>query len=163
MKKVRCPICGRTIAFDETQYPKERTLIFECPDCLKTFRIRLLNKREETSPQLATLTVVENAFQEKQTIAIRQGDNVIGRHVKGTKANAAFRTVDPSIDTTHCIIKAEVDPQGRKRFILRDAPSGTGTFYQGEILKNADRIQLSNDAIINIGAATLIIHIPEYK
>ena len=117
MKKVRCPICGRTIAFDETQYPKERTLIFECPDCLKTFRIRLLNKREETSPQLATLTVVENAFQEKQTIAIRQGDNVIGRHVKGTKANAAFRTVDPSIDTTHCIIKAEVDPQNGLSFV----------------------------------------------
>jgi hypothetical protein len=81
--------------------------------------------------------------------------------VKGSKANAAFRTLDPSIDTTHCIVNVQEDKNGKLRFILRDAPSNTGTFYQNEILKDVDRVEMHDQTIITIGATTLIVNIPE--
>ena len=110
---------------------------------------------------LGTLTVVENTFHDKLTIPLYMGENVIGRYVKGSKANAAFRTLDPSIDTTHCIVNVQEDKHGRLHFILRDAPSNTGTFYQNEILKDVDRVEMHDQAIITIGATTLIVNIPE--
>ena len=110
-------------------------------------------------PVLGTLTVVENAFHNKQTIPLHLGENVIGRYVKGSKANASFRTLDPSVDTTHCIVNVQEDKKGRLRFILRDAPRNTGTFYQNAILRDVDRVYLEDQAIISIGATTLIVNI----
>lgn len=161
MKKVRCPKCGNVIAFDETAYPAGRVLGFTCPDCQKGFKIKLLPQTKPTDPVYGTLTVVENSFHNKQVIPLRMGENVIGRYVKGSKANASFRTLDPSIDTTHCIVHVQEDRNGKLRFILRDAPSNTGTFYQSEILRDADRIYMENQAIVTIGATTLIVNIPE--
>ena len=116
---------------------------------------------QDQQPVMGTLTVVENTFHDKQTIPLYMGDNVIGRYVKGSKANAAFRTLDPSIDTTHCIVNVQEDKNGKLRFILRDAPSNTGTFYQNEILKDVDRVEMHDHTIITIGATTLIVNIPE--
>ena len=116
---------------------------------------------QDQQPVMGTLTVVENTFHDKQTIPLYMGDNVIGRYVKGSKANAAFRTLDPSIDTTHCIVNVQEDKNGTLRFILRDAPSNTGTFYQNEILKDVDRVEMHDQTIITIGATTLIVNIPE--
>ncbi|HAE23787.1 MAG TPA: hypothetical protein DCG33_00460 [Prevotellaceae bacterium] len=163
MKKVRCPRCSNLIAFDETAYPIGRMLVFTCPDCQKSFKIKLMPKQtdQDQQPVMGTLTVVENTFHDKQTIPLYMGDNVIGRYVKGSKANAAFRTLDPSIDTTHCIVNVQEDKNGKLRFILRDAPSNTGTFYQNEILKDVDRVEMHDQTIITIGATTLIVNIPE--
>ena len=55
------------------------------------------------------------------------------------------------------IIVVENKRQGRLRYILRDAPSDTGTFYMNQILKDSDRINLEDGAIITIGATTLIL------
>ena len=163
MKKVSCPRCSNLIAFDETAYPIGRMLVFTCPDCQKSFKIKLTPKQtdQDQQPVMGTLTVVENTFHDKQTIPLYMGDNVIGRYVKGSKANAAFRTLDPSIDTTHCIVNVQEDKNGKLRFILRDAPSNTGTFYQNEILKDVDRVEMHDQTIITIGATTLIVNIPE--
>ena len=163
MKKVSCPRCSNLIAFDETAYPIGRMLVFTCPDCQKSFKIKLRPKQtdQDQQPVMGTLTVVENTFHDKQTIPLYMGDNVIGRYVKGSKANAAFRTLDPSIDTTHCIVNVQEDKNGKLRFILRDAPSNTGTFYQNEILKDVDRVEMHDQTIITIGATTLIVNIPE--
>lgn len=161
MKRVRCPRCSNVITFDETAYPEGRVLIFGCPDCQRNFKIKLLPKQAPEDPVMATLSVVENTFHNKQTILLHMGENVIGRYVKGSSANASFRTLDPSIDTTHCIINVQEDKKGRLRFILRDAPSNTGTFYQNEILKDIDKIYIEDQGIITIGATTLIVNIPE--
>ena len=74
-----------------------------------------------------------------------------------TNANAAFKTVDPSIDTTHCIVNVKPLKDGQTTITLRDAPSGTGTFLQGEILNDRERAIIKNGSIINIGAATIIL------
>ncbi len=169
MKRVRCPKCDNYITFDETQYADGQQLVFVCPQCQKQFGIRMGVSRlrdkheeqhlEERQPdaQCGTLVVVENVFHYKQVIPLRMGDNVIGRYVKGTDINTPIETRDPSIDTKHCIIRVQRSKRGELQYILRDAPSGTGTFYMNDILRDQDRVRLSDGDIITIGATTLIL------
>ncbi|MBR1387120.1 MAG: FHA domain-containing protein [Alloprevotella sp.] len=166
MKRLRCPKCDEAILFDETRYEPGRVLIFECPECHKQFRLRMPQSADATDAQTdapvvhGSLTVLENDFQVKTVIPLYEGENVIGRHVRGTQANAAFKTVDPSIDTTHCRLRVKIDRHnGDARFYLADAPSNTGTFVQGELLGDREQKLLDDGAVINIGAATLIFEI----
>lgn len=163
MKKIKCPKCHEVIQFDETQYEPGRILVFQCPSCNKRFKLRMpeAEKREEETaerPVYGTVTVLENDFQERQVIPLHEGRNVFGRYVQGTSLNAAILTVDPSIDTTHCVINV-VPAAGGMKFTLSDGPSGTGTFLQNEILGDRDRLVLSDGDIINIGAATLLVNL----
>ena len=171
MKRIRCPKCDEAITFDETQYEPGRVLVFECPECHKQFKIRIPQPKpaatspedapeeEEEAQMYGRLVVLENAFHFKQEIPLMEGDNVVGRLVKGTNINAPIKTVDPSVDTTHCIVNVKVTPQGQAKFTLRDATSNTGTFYQNEVLGPKDRIILNEGDIITIGATTMILRI----
>lgn len=171
MKRIRCPKCDEAITFDETQYEPGRILVFECPECHKQFKIRIPQPKpaatfpedapeeEEEAQMYGRLVVLENAFHFKQEIPLMEGDNVVGRLVKGTNINAPIKTVDPSVDTTHCIVNVKVTPQGQAKFTLRDATSNTGTFYQNEVLGPKDRIILNEGDIITIGATTMILRI----
>ena len=165
MKRIRCPKCDQTILFDETQYEAGRILVFECAECHKQFKIRLpRSKNNQDLPKnlpVGYLTILENAFLFKQVLPIILGENIIGRSVKGTKANLAFRTVDPSIDTTHCIITAEKERDGRTLFLLQDAPSNTGTFLQNQLLQPREQAIIKEGDIINIGAATMILKLTD--
>ena len=152
MKRIRCPKCDQTILFDETQYEAGRILVFECAECHKQFKIRLpRSKNNQDLPKnlpVGYLTILENAFQFKQVLPIILGENIIGRSVKGTKANLAFRTVDPSIDTTHCIITAEKEKDGR-------------TLLQNQLLQPREQAIIKEGDIINIGAATMILKLTD--
>jgi len=187
MKKVRCPKCNSYTVFDETRYQPGQRLVFVCGECKKQFAIQipaspvpskegsategkasdeagrgLIPSSEETSETLgASIIVVENAFHYRQEIPLEMGDNVFGRYVQGTNINKPIETVDPSVDTRHCIIRVQRGKDGRLQYILRDAPSGTGTFYMNEILRDQDRIRLQDGAVITIGATTLILKIDE--
>ena len=93
MKRIRCPKCDNLISFDETAYEPGRVLVFECTDCHKQFKIKIPEKKleveeEEQEAAPAYLTVIENAFHFKQTLPLFLGENIIGRYVKGNKANA---------------------------------------------------------------------------
>ncbi len=114
---------------------------------------------EETSGEYGCIVVIENVFHHKQVIHLQMGDNVIGRYVKGTSINTPIETVDPSVDTKHCIIRVQHNRQGELQYILRDAPSNTGTFYQNEILRDTDRIRLEDGSVITIGATSIILHL----
>jgi hypothetical protein len=169
MKRVRCPKCDHYIPFDETKYTTGQKLIFQCPDCGKEFGIRLgvsklRNAQKDENPDenanekgFGSIVVIENVFHYKQVIPLEMGDNVFGRYVKGSNINKPIETVDPSIDTRHCIIRVQRNKKGELQYILRDAPSNTGTFYMNEILKDQDRIYLEDASIITIGATTLIL------
>lgn len=169
MKRVRCPKCDNYIVFDETRYQPGQQLVFVCPDCNKQFGIRLgtsqvktTRKESESHPEepegeLGSIIVVENVFHYRQVIPLQMGDNVFGRYVRGTNINKPIETVDPSVDTKHCIIRVQRNKRGELQYILRDAPSNTGTFYMNEILRDQDRIRLSDSDIITIGATTLIL------
>jgi uncharacterized protein YbaR (Trm112 family) len=169
MKRVRCPKCDNYITFDEKQYEEGQQLVFVCPECNRQFGIRIGTSKvretqknenfdeQEHSQELGSIVVVENVFHYKQVISLEMGDNVFGRYVKGSNINKPIETVDPSIDTRHCIIRVQRNKKGELQYILRDAPSNTGTFYMNEILKDQDRIYLEDASIITIGATTLIL------
>lgn len=169
MKRVRCPKCDSYITFDETRYAAGQQLVFECTACSKQFAIRIgksklqATRKEETYDEQAgsqacgSIVVVENVFHYKQVIPLQMGDNVIGRYVRGTAINTPIETVDPSVDTKHCIIRVQRDKRGELQYILRDAPSNTGTFYMNEILRDQDRVRLEEGSVVTIGATTLIL------
>ena len=169
MKRVRCPKCDNYIMFDETRYEPGQQLVFVCPECNKQFAIRMGTSQvkvtrkeagetsEQPSGELGSVVVVENVFHYRQVIPLEMGDNVFGRYVRGTKINKPIETMDPSIDTRHCIIRVQRDKHGELQYILRDAPSNTGTFHMNAILRDRDRIYLSDSDIITIGATTLIL------
>lgn len=163
MKRLRCPKCDESILFDETRYAPGRVLVFVCPLCNKQFKIRIPSSIQENKAVGAdetvygSLIVIENAFHYKQVISLKSGRNVIGRYVKGTGANAAIKTVDPSIDTTHCIIDVSSNQGGKVKFTLRDAPSNTGTFLHNVILGDKEQATLTNGDVITIGATTMIV------
>ena len=171
MKRIRCPKCDEPILFDDSLYTPGRTLVFECPTCRKQFKIRVgvkavptnegehdLDCEEKEQMPIGHLVVVENAFHLRQEVPLFLGKNSVGRHVKGTKAEAAFKTVDPSVDETHCAIKVSRTKAGRLLFVLRDGPSGTGTFHMNELVGVKERVNLSEGAIVTIGATTMILH-----
>jgi cytochrome c1 len=166
MKRIRCPKCDEPILFDETQYEPGRSLVFECPECHKQFKLRIpevkqqveqddTQENEEQQP-LAIVTVVENAFHFKQELLIYEGDNVIGRHVKGSKINTPIKAVDPSVDTTHCVIKATVKRTGEKVYSVKDGPSNTGTFVGNKLLGLKEQVRIETGDVITIGATTMI-------
>ena len=176
MKKVRCPKCNSYTVFDETRYQPGQRLVFVCSECNKQFAIKIpsnspsegekadelsakeaLPLREGLGGSLGSIIVVENAFHYRQEIPLEMGDNVFGRYVHGTNINKPIETVDPSVDTRHCIIRVQKGKDGQLQYILRDAPSGTGTFYMNEILRDQDRVRLQDASIITIGATTLIL------
>lgn len=167
MKRVRCPKCDSYTAFDETKYTSGQTLVFECSNCRKEFKIRIKSKEDkdnseqEEKPVYGKIIVVENVFHYRQEIPLYEGENAFGRYVKGNKINAPIETVDPSIDTLHCVIQVKKTPKGNIQYILRDGPSNTGTFYMNEVLRNCDRIRLEDGAIVTIGATTLILQLNE--
>jgi hypothetical protein len=81
---------------------------------------------EANKEQFGSIVVVENVFHYKQVLPLQMGDNVIGRYVKGTNINLPLETVDPSVDTKHCIIRVQHNKNGNNlQYILRDAPSNT--------------------------------------
>lgn len=169
MKRVRCPKCDNYITFDETQYKAGQQLVFECHECHKQFGVRIgTSKVKETrkdeildecanNDKLGSIIVIENVFHYKQVIPLEMGDNVFGRYIQGTNINKPIETVDPSVDTKHCIIRVQRNKKGNIQYILRDNISNTGTFYMNEILKDVDRVKLQNGDIITIGATTLIL------
>lgn len=173
MKRVRCPKCSSYITFDETKYDNGQSLVFECPECHKQFGIRigvskLENRRKETVLNehenrngVGCIVVIENVFHYKQVLPLRMGDNVIGRFVKGSDINTPIETVDPSIDTTHCIINVSKDKKGKIQYTLRDAPSNTGTFVDNEILGDRDRRIIYDGTIFTIGATSIILRCEE--
>lgn len=175
MKRIRCPKCDNYITFDETRYASGQQLVFQCPQCQKQFGIRigvskLRDRHEErnldeheNSEQCGSIVVVENVFHYKQVLPLQMGDNVIGRYVRGTDINTPIETSDPSIDTKHCIIRVQRNKRGELQYILRDAPSNTGTFFMNDILRDNDRIRLSEGSIVTIGATTLILRTANEK
>ena len=171
MKKVRCPKCNSYTLFDETRYQPGQRLVFVCSECKKQFAVQTLSNssmkeenKEDSSLSgglMGSVIVVENAFHYRQEIPLEMGDNVFGRYVQGTNINKPIETVDPSVDTRHCIIRVQRGKDGLLQYILRDAPSGTGTFYMNDILRNQDRVRLHDGSIVTIGATTLILKLNE--
>jgi uncharacterized protein YbaR (Trm112 family) len=169
MKRVRCPKCDTYITFDETKYEDGQSLVFQCAECGKQFGIRIgisklkaTQKEEQLDEQanekgFGSIVVIENVFHYKQVIPLQAGDNVIGRYQKGNPINTPIETVDPSIDTNHCVIHVGRDKKGNLKYTLRDGPSNTGTFVDNEILGDRERRIIEDGSLFTIGATSIIL------
>ena len=162
MKRVICPKCDHPIVFDASDYPIGQAVVFECEGCRKSFTIRVgENNIEEVEEDLGHLVVVENCFGFKQTLNLKEGDNMIGRYNKGTEIALPIETKDRSMDRRHCIINVKRDAFGSLVYTIRDNSSITGTFVMNRVLGNKERLRIEDGAIITLGATTLILHTPE--
>ena len=173
MKRVRCPKCDTYITFDETKYEPGQSLVFQCNECGKQFGIRIgVSKLRETQnkenelannqfsnleTECGSIVVIENVFHYKQELALRMGDNVIGKYQKGNPINTPFETVDPSVDLNHCTINVSRDKHGELCYTLSDNNSNTGTFVDNIELKPRERRRIENGTLFTIGATSIIL------
>ncbi|MBQ9286380.1 MAG: FHA domain-containing protein [Bacteroidaceae bacterium] len=117
----------------------------------------------DEQPDCGHLLVIENVFHYKQILPLCLGDNVIGRYVRGSGINTPIETVDPSVDTKHCIINVSRNRHGEFVYTLRDASTdGTGTFVGTTFLSVTDRLRITDGTIITIGATTMILRAAGY-
>ena len=181
MKRVRCPKCDQYITFDEKQYSDGQSLVFQCPQCGKTFGIRIGvsklkatqkdentmlnadNGQQTADEACGSIVVIENVFHYKQVIPLQMGDNVIGRYQKGNPINTPFETVDPSVDLNHCTINVSRDKHGRLRYTLSDNNSNTGTFVDNVEIKQRERRVIEDGTLFTIGATSIILRSTEEK
>ena len=179
MKRVRCPKCDQYITFDEKKYNDGQSLVFQCPECGKTFGIRIgVSKLKATQKEenaslnndngqqtadeaCGSIVVIENVFHYKQVIPLQMGDNLIGRYLKGNPINTPFETVDPSVDLNHCTINISRDKQGRLRYTLSDNNSNTGTFVDNVEVKGRERRVIEDGTLFTIGATSIILRTTE--
>ena len=173
MKRVRCPKCDHYNTFDETLYKEGQSLVFECENCRKQFKIRLgtsklsvtqkeANRRNETVDEgFGSIIVVENVFGFRQSFALKEGDNIIGRYNPGDNITIPIDTNDRSMDRRHCVITVKKETDGSLNYTLRDFPSLTGTFLENRILGDRERARIEDGAIITLGATTIILQAAE--
>ena len=169
MKRVRCPKCDHYNTFDETLYKEGQSLVFECENCRKQFRIRIgasklaaTQKDADRQPEtndigFGSILVVENVFGFRQSHALREGDNIIGRYNPGDSITIPIDTNDRSMDRRHCVITVKKEASGDLTYTLRDFPSLTGTFLFNRILGDRERVMIEDGAIITLGATTIIL------
>lgn len=168
MKRVRCPKCDHYNTFDETPYKEGQALVFECENCRKQFKIRIgtsklaatqkdADRIKETNDSgFGSVTVVENVFGFRQSFALKEGENIIGRYNPGDTVTIPIDTNDRSMDRRQCVITVKREPSGTMTYTLRDYPSLTGTFLFNRILGDRERVVIEDGAIITLGATTLI-------
>lgn len=173
MKRVRCPKCDHYNTFDETLYKEGQSLVFECENCRKQFRIRIGTsklsstqkdadrKKEINDIGFGSITVMENVFGYRQSFALHEGENIIGRYNPGDNITIPIDTNDRSMDRRHCVITVKKEPAGSISYTLRDYPSLTGTFLENRILGDRERALIEDGAIITLGATTIILQAPE--
>ncbi len=169
MKRIRCLKCNHYNTFDETIYRKGQSLVFECANCRRQFKVKigtnaLTSTRKDAAQSkeiqdlgFGSIEVIENVFAYRQFFALSEGDNVIGRYNPGDDITIPIDTTDRSMDRRHCIINVNKEPSGKISYTLRDYPSLTGTFLSNRILGDRERARIEDGAIITIGATTLIL------
>lgn len=173
MKRVRCPKCDHYNTFDETLYKEGQSLVFECENCRRQFKIRIGtsklsatrkdadNRKEVNDIGFGSITVIENVFGFRQNFALKEGDNIIGRYNPGDSITIPIDTNDRSMDRRHCVITVKRDSSGDISYTLRDFPSLTGTFLFNRILGDWEKVLIEDGAIITLGATTIILQAPQ--
>ena len=120
------------------------------------------DRRKETNDiGFGSITVVENVFGYRQSFALKEGDNIIGRYNPGDNITIPIDTTDRSMDRRHCVITVKREQTGEISYTLRDFPSLTGTFLDNRILGDRERARIEDGAIITLGATTIILQAPE--
>ncbi|MHC1777585.1 MAG: FHA domain-containing protein [Lentimicrobium sp.] len=93
----------------------------------------------------AILRVLKNENTEAQIFDLENGLYTVGRYVNKPGVyvpDIAIRTNDTFISKKHCHVMVVVNKKGEKDYLLKDAGSSNGTFYN-----RSDKAMLTNDEI----------------
>lgn len=114
--------------------------------------------------KVATLNILKNAKTEAQTFQLDIGTYVVGRYVNKPGVfvpDIAIKTNDSFISKKHCQITVLSNRQGGKDYILRDAGSANGTFFNSTIkpLDANDEVYLNNADTIILGDTHIVFEL----
>lgn len=162
MKKIACPRCDNFLKFDDSIYTDGQSIRLHCEICGRNFGIRITKKvKEEPSEDLGKVEVLENEFGYKQDFPLVLGDNIIGRRSRGTVVEVPVLTDDMSMDRQHCVVNVKRDKNNKLIYTVRDFPSLVGTFYKGQYIAKKERVVMTDDTFLILGATTVIVRLPE--
>ncbi len=163
MKRIFCPKCDYEIAIPKEkikQWKEEKlqTTAVVCNSCAHQIRLRLTPKQaEEERLECGHILILENVFGERQEFPLFLGDNRLGRRNKDSVTDIPIITGDPSMDRHHAIIRVKQMKSGKIKFYIADDDSRVGTFVLGDILAPKEWREISDGAIITLGAASVIL------
>ena len=188
---VKCSKCGKTMQLSvETLLPYSGKLVkITCrnPECKTQQKLQVpvfkKNNTEtviESAPTIieknienvnqtgankkAILLVLQNSKTEAQSFSIDNGIYTIGRLVNKPGVyvpDIAIRTQDTYISKKHCQITVVTNNKGTKEYILKDAGSTNGTFFNSTVkaLDKNDEVFLNHADTILLGDTHLVFEL----
>ncbi len=122
------------------------------------------NEKNESGIKTATLNVLKNAKTEAQSFQLNSGLYTLGRYVNKPGVfvpDIAIRTNDTFISKKHCQITVLTNEQGSKEYILRDAGSTNGTFFNSAVkpLESNDEVYLNHADTIILGDTHIVFEL----
>lgn len=178
MVTIRCENCSKQI-----NIPKERLKAFEgkgilipCPQCGFSIKYKvskpeaiLLPEDPPTqitgSPFIRTkgiLEVIADDKTGKQAFDIAPGKNIIGRYSPSSgqpKGDIAIHTGDQNMSRLHCSIEVITGKGTNPIFLLSDAGSKNGTYFNSKKLDGKETLHLAHGDTIRIGGTTLVFYL----
>lgn len=176
MKVIHCPKCDKQIIISDEKMEQAKIdgkLAVVCGSCGRQIKARIKSSVNKTTAGhdtrkgnvLGQIIVLENGFGYRQSFAIYEGANHIGRRNKDTDVDIPVLTGDPSMGRHHAVIKAETKADGTKRFAVKDDDSLVGTFVGGRILGKKEWAWIEPGEVITLGATSIILsdELPEVE
>jgi len=147
--------------FKKTEPASNKTVIESNKTVIET-KIEQSDKND--SHKKAVLNVLRNTKTEAQSFQLDNGLFTVGRFVNkpGTYVpDIAIRTNDTFISKKHCQITVVMNNKGGKDYILRDAGSTNGTFYNNanKALEKSDEVYLNHSDTIILGDTHIIFEL----
>lgn len=120
--------------------------------------------QNDTIHKKAVLNVLKNEKTEAQTFQLDNGLYTLGRYVNKPGVyvpDIAIKTNDTFISKKHCQITVLTNKSGGKDYILRDAGSTNGTFFNNatKALEKNDEVYLSHSDTIMLGDTHVVFEL----
>ena len=137
------------------------TVIESAPTIIET---NIENVNQTGANKKAILLVLQNSKTEAQSFSIDNGIYTIGRLVNKPGVyvpDIAIRTQDTYISKKHCQITVVTNNKGTKEYILKDAGSTNGTFFNSTVkaLDKNDEVFLNHADTILLGDTHLVFEL----
>ncbi len=82
MIKVKCPNCPKVLVLPEERIPKDKTIVFPCPDCKGTIKFKLSSKPAQDKAPPPEIREEEHSAGDTPTPEIKQKEHLTGDALK---------------------------------------------------------------------------------
>ncbi len=112
MIKIKCPNCPKVLVIPEEHLPKDKTIVFPCPDCKGTIKFNLSSKPAKDDAATPEIKAKKHAADDTPTPGIKTKEHLTGDALK----NEILNTVKDLPPMPQTVLKA--------REIMADPKSG---------------------------------------